>query len=56
MLNLTNVKCVVCGKFMSYSEMITGIHKYTPDSEFTSESIEFIHQMCVYKKPEDKNE
>lgn len=45
-------KCCICGKFIAYDDFTNGktITEYTPDSEFTEETIIHSHVKCVYKQ------
>lgn len=41
-------KCVYCGRFIGHKEMdgdAVSFH-FTPDSEFTTESIDYFHVVC----------
>ena len=42
-----SIRCVVCGRFMSFAEVDNGGYHFTPDSEFTEERSEFWHEQCV---------
>lgn len=45
------MQCVICGRFISYEDVETGqvFLEYTPDSEFTKETIEYMHRSCADK-------
>lgn len=40
-----NIKCVVCGRFISYKTI--GTVRFTPDSEVTIEKIEHFCEKCT---------
>ena len=39
-------KCIICGKYVSYKDIDSGKikSKFTPDTEFTNERMEFWHK------------
>ena len=42
------IRCNVCGKFISYSDIENGkvYSKFTPDTQFTIEKTEWFHIKC----------
>lgn len=46
------MKCCVCGRFIGYDDLDSGAasSEYTPISEFTKETIEFICKSCNQKE------
>ncbi len=42
------IKCDLCGKFIAYKDIPNNVkYTFTPDSEFTIETHEFIHKKCL---------
>lgn len=41
-----SIKCIYCGRFMSYEEIQKEGFRFTPDSEYTYELLEFWHDNC----------
>ena len=44
-----NFKCIICGRFVSYSDISNGnvIQDFTPDTHRSIEKMEMTHKTCL---------
>ena len=49
------IRCIICGRFISYRDISLGFckHEYTPDTAFSSEDDSWYCRKCIDKEKEE---